>query len=140
RLPWAYPGPHDYVVRTEPSRAAHATPWLRARPDHATAMDHLKRLVKDTPEEIERKRSLRAMSTIIGLDRWATSAPPADPRQLNRAGLGPRNPLQFAQLGTVKWDRFQTLSGIQYFFDTEFQLVRGHVYYSNSEWGLSAIN
>ena len=35
----------------------------------------------------------------------------------------------------MPWDRFQTLAGIQYYFDTEFQLVRGHVYYSGSGVG-----
>ncbi len=43
-------------------------------------------------------------------------------------------------MGRVPWDRFQTLAGIQYFFDTEFQLLRGHMYYSGTEWGLSSIN
>jgi hypothetical protein len=44
------------------------------------------------------------------------------------------------QMGLVPWDRFQTLAGIQFYFDTEFRLVRGHVYYSGTEWGLSSIN
>ncbi len=44
------------------------------------------------------------------------------------------------QMGRVPWDRFQTLSGIQFFFDTEFQLLRGHMYYSGTEWALSSIN
>jgi hypothetical protein len=44
------------------------------------------------------------------------------------------------QMGRLPWDRFQTLSGIQYFFDTEFQLLRGHMYYSGTEWALSSIN
>jgi hypothetical protein len=43
-------------------------------------------------------------------------------------------------MGRVPWDRFQTLAGIQYYFDTEFRLVRGHVYYSGTEWGLTSIN
>ncbi len=38
------------------------------------------------------------------------------------------------------WDRYQTLSGLQFYFDTEFQLVHGHVYYTDSPWALSSIN
>ena len=38
-----------------------------------------------------------------------------------------RDPYAMAEMGRVPWDRFQTLGGIQYYFDTEFQLVRGHV-------------
>src|SRR5262249_37168394 len=51
-----------------------------------------------------------------------------------------RNPFEINRLGEEEWDRFQTLSGIQFFFDTEFQVLSGHVYYSNSDWGLSSIN
>ena len=51
-----------------------------------------------------------------------------------------RDPYALDQMGRVPWDRFQTLAGIQYFFDTEFQLLRGHMYYSGTEWGLSSIN
>ena len=129
-----------YVVATDAFRAELTTRPLRAQNGYAEAIAYLDSLVADAPKEIERKRALRTMSTVIGLDGWATSEPPADPRATNRVGLGARNPFKLAELGTVKWDRFQTVSGIQYFFDTEFQLVRGHVYYSNSEWGLSAIN
>jgi hypothetical protein len=48
--------------------------------------------------------------------------------------------LNIATLGQRGWDRFQTLSGVQFFFDTEFQVLLGHVYYSNSDWALSSIN
>jgi hypothetical protein len=44
------------------------------------------------------------------------------------------------QMGQVPWDRFQTLAGIQYYFDTEFQLLRGHMLYAGTEWALSSIN
>ena len=44
------------------------------------------------------------------------------------------------ELGRVPWDRFQTLCGIQYYFDTEFQLLRGHMLYAGTEWALSSIN
>ena len=41
-----------------------------------------------------------------------------------------RDPYAMDEMGKVPWDRFQTLGGIQYYFDTEFQLLRGHMYYS----------
>jgi uncharacterized protein with NAD-binding domain and iron-sulfur cluster len=50
----------------------------------------------------------------------------------------PRHPTRECGLGD--WDRFQTLSGIQYYFDTSVQLVEGHVYFKNAPWGLSSIN
>ena len=134
------PEPTYYVVATDAFRAEVATQPLRAHRDYAAVMGHLREVLTNTPSEIDRKRSLRAMSTVIGLDGWATSEPPANPRELNRMGSVRRNPLKLEQLGTTDCDRFQTLSGIQYFFDTEFQIVRGHVYFSDSEWSLSAIN
>jgi uncharacterized protein with NAD-binding domain and iron-sulfur cluster len=65
-----------------------------------------------------------------------TSPHPTDPTTTpsRRSGYG------IDDIGRHAWDRFQTLSGIQYYFDTEFQLVRGHVYFTGSEWGLSSIN
>ena len=48
--------------------------------------------------------------------------------------------LNVKEVGVEKWDRFQNLSGIQFYFDTEFQVLFGHVYYANSEWALSSIN
>jgi uncharacterized protein with NAD-binding domain and iron-sulfur cluster len=89
--------------------------------------------------------ALRAAGTrgaVAGLEGFATSVPPPrDP--LQPAATRPvacRDPFQLDQLGRVPWDRFQTLAGIQYYFDTEFQLVRGHVYYTGTEWGISSIN
>ncbi|WP_437283229.1 NAD(P)-binding protein [Sorangium sp. So ce375] len=37
-------------------------------------------------------------------------------------------------------DRLQTFTGIQYYFDQDFKLVRGHVYFPDTEWGLSAVS
>lgn len=59
---------------------------------------------------------------------------------LRSTRYGRRTGFGLRQMGRRKWDRFQTLAGIQYFFDTEFQLARGHVYYSGSDWALSSIN
>lgn len=86
--------------------------------------------------------------TVGELAGYATSRPvakpptrlPGDPSPPHTGIEGERDPRNIDQVGVQLWDRFQTLSGIQYYFDTEFQLVRGHVYYSNSPWGLSSIN
>jgi uncharacterized protein with NAD-binding domain and iron-sulfur cluster len=80
--------------------------------------------------------------TVAKLGGFTTLAPPPDgplqpgttrPRQL-------RNPYNMDELGRVPWDRFQSLCGIQYYFDTEFQLLRGHMLYSGTTWSLSSIN
>jgi hypothetical protein len=87
-------------------------------------------------------RSAGTGGTVAGLDGFTTSVPPpGGPLQptTNRPS-DRRDPYALDQLGRVPWDRFQTLAGIQYFFDTEFQLLRGHMYYSGTEWGLSSIN
>jgi hypothetical protein len=80
--------------------------------------------------------------TVAKLDGFATSAPPPrGPLQPTAARSSDRrDPYALDQMGCVPWDRFQTLAGIQYFFDTEFQLLRGHMYYSGTEWALSSIN
>lgn len=80
--------------------------------------------------------------TAAKLAGFTTTAPPPDgplqPRDTRPKQW--RDPYSMDQLGRVPWDRFQTLCGIQYYFDTEFQLVRGHMLYVGSEWGLSSVN
>jgi hypothetical protein len=44
------------------------------------------------------------------------------------------------QYGATPGDRFQTFSGIQYYLSEDFKLVRGYVYFPDSEWGLSAVS
>ena len=80
--------------------------------------------------------------TAARLDGFTTSPPPPD-GPLQPAATRPqhrRNPYALDEMGRVPWDRFQTLCGIQYYFDTEFQLLRGHMYYAGTEWALSSIN
>lgn len=80
--------------------------------------------------------------TVAGLDGFATSVPPPD-GPLQPQSTRPRHrrdPYAMDELGRVPWDRFQTLCGIQYYFDTEFQLLRGHLLYAGTEWALSSIN
>jgi uncharacterized protein with NAD-binding domain and iron-sulfur cluster len=87
-------------------------------------------------------RSAGTGGIVAELDGFTTSVPPPNgPLQPAAARQsGRRDPYALDQMGRVPWDRFQTLAGIQYFFDTEFQLLRGHMYYSGTEWGLSSIN
>ena len=99
----------------------------------------------DAPAAETVTSALRAAGTggtVLGLDGFTTFIPPPDgplqpdatrPRQR-------RNPYSVDEMGRVPWDRFQTLCGIQYYFDTEFQLLRGHMLYAGTEWALSSIN
>jgi uncharacterized protein with NAD-binding domain and iron-sulfur cluster len=80
--------------------------------------------------------------TVARLDGFTTIPPPPDgPLQpATTRPQGRRNPYSMDELGRVPWDRFQTLCGIQYYFDTEFQLLRGHLLLAGTEWALSSIN
>ncbi|HZZ45472.1 MAG TPA: FAD-dependent oxidoreductase [Pseudonocardia sp.] len=80
--------------------------------------------------------------TVAGLDGFATTvAPPRGPLEPEATRpIERRDPYAVAQMGLVPWDRFQTLAGIQFYFDTQFQLARGHMFYTGSDWGLCSIN
>ena len=80
--------------------------------------------------------------TVARLDGFTTTTPPPDgPLQPDTTRpKRRRDPYSMDEMGRVPWDRFQTLCGIQYYFDTEFQLLRGTCMYSGTEWGLSSIN
>ena len=102
-----------------------------------------------TAEEVTANlRNASFGGTVGELSGYATSKPvdnaptrlPGDPTPPHTGVENQRDPTKIGSVGLKDWDRFQTLSGIQYYFDTEFQLVRGHVYFSNSPWGLSSIN
>jgi hypothetical protein len=49
---------------------------------------------------------------------------------------------RFPQLtyGAAPDDRFQTFTGVQYYLAEDFKLVRGYVYFPDSDWGLSAVS
>ena len=88
---------------------------------------------------------LRAAGTggaVAGLDGFTTLPPPPD-GPLQSVTTRPqerRDPYSMDEMGRLPWDRFQTLCGIQYYFDTEFQLLRGHLLLTSTEWALSSIN
>ena len=99
----------------------------------------------DAPAAERITAALRAAGTggtVARLDGFTTFAPPPDgPLQPDTTRPQQRrNPYSLDEMGRVPWDRFQTLCGIQYYFDTEFQLLRGHMLYAGTEWGLSSIN
>jgi len=50
----------------------------------------------------------------------------------------PRLPVN--RYGETATDRLQTFGGVQYYFEQDFKLVRGHVYFPDTEWGLSAVS
>ncbi|TFV58854.1 FAD-dependent oxidoreductase [Mycobacterium sp. PS03-16] len=137
--------------RLEPAPAHPATPPHRRPRVQVTLADGTRItpdytvVAVDAPAAEKITTALRAAGaggTIAGLDGFTTSVPPeAGPLQPADTRSGARrDPYRMDQMGRVPWDRFQTLAGIQYFFDTEFQLLRGHMYYSGSEWALSSIN
>jgi hypothetical protein len=63
-----------------------------------------------------------------------TTRVPACPGQPGTIERDPRE-----KPGLFGWDRLQTLSGIQYFFDTELNLINGYLYLVDAPWGISAI-
>jgi hypothetical protein len=114
------------------------TDGIRLSPDYVV-------VAVDAPTAERITAPLRAAGTggtVAGLDGFTTSIPPpGGPLQPSPARpSAQRDPYRLDEMGRVPWDRFQTLAGIQYFFDTEFQLLRGHMYYSGTDWGLSSIN
>jgi hypothetical protein len=130
-----------YVVATDAFRAELATAALRRwiyvqHPEWETT------LADTAPATANERLRLRTLSTVLGLYGFATIPPPPRGPHAKRATTSNvrRNPLHLDSLGRDPWDRFQTLSGIQFFFETEFQILNGHVYYSNSPWALSSIN
>ncbi|QSQ23445.1 NAD(P)-binding protein [Pyxidicoccus parkwayensis] len=75
------------------------------------------------------------LGVIEGL-RGFTTTIPANPR-----GPEPKQPRTPGVLhGHVPWDRFQTLTGIQFFFPSSVRLAEGYLYFLDAPWGLSAIN
>ncbi|QSQ23446.1 NAD(P)-binding protein [Pyxidicoccus parkwayensis] len=68
--------------------------------------------------------------------RGFTSKVPVRPRETGE----PQERVKDAFPGQVPWDRFQTLTGIQFFFPAAFRLAEGYIYFLDAPWGLSAIN
>ncbi|MCY1020328.1 NAD(P)-binding protein [Pyxidicoccus sp. MSG2] len=80
-------------------------------------------------------RGLPPLGVVEGL-RGFTSLIPPNPR-----GSEPEQPRTPGVLpGSVPWDRFQTLTGIQFFFPSNVRLAEGYLYFLDAPWGLSAIS
>lgn len=125
---------------------AHQRPRVRVRMADGTllAPDYVVVAV-EAPVAERLTGALRAAGTggtVVGLDGFSTAPPPprAPLQPAATRPAGRRDPYSMAETGRLPWDRFQTLAGVQFYFDTEFQLVRGHVFYSGTEWALSSIN
>lgn len=133
-------------VPVDPSRPPHLRPRVQITLTDGTRVtpDYIVVAV-DAPGAEFLTAPMRAAGTggtVAGLDGFATSVPPPD-GPLQPQSTRPRqrrDPYSMDELGRVPWDRFQTLCGIQYYFDTEFQLLRGHLLYAGTEWALSSIN
>jgi uncharacterized protein with NAD-binding domain and iron-sulfur cluster len=125
-------------------------PHLRPRPqitlaDGTRVSSDYTVVAVDAPAAEYITTALRAAGTggtVERLDGFTTIPPPPDgPLQPNTTRpQGRRNPYSMDEMGRVPWDRFQSLCGIQYYFDTEFQLLRGHMLLTGTEWALSSIN
>ncbi|MDV3126184.1 FAD-dependent oxidoreductase [Mycobacterium sp. 21AC1] len=133
------PGPDPRQLLHLRSRAqVRLADGTRVAPDYTV-------VAVDAPAAERLTVALRAAGTggtVAGLDGFATSVPPpSGPLQPGATRpSGRRDPYAMDEMGRLPWDRFQTLAGIQFYFDTEFQLLRGHMYYSGTEWALSSIN
>ncbi|MFP2929922.1 NAD(P)-binding protein, partial [Pyxidicoccus sp. 3LG] len=80
-------------------------------------------------------QSLPRIGVVDGLRGFTTRIPP-NPRGPEKA-----QPRQEGVLpGNVPWDRFQTLTGIQFFFPSSVRLAEGYLYFLDAPWGLSAIS
>ncbi len=131
----------------DPSQPPHLRPRVRITLADGTQVTPDYTIVAaDAPASETITSALRAAGnaggTVAKLEGFTTFAPPPDgplqpgttrPQQI-------RNPYDMDELGRVPWDRFQTLCGIQYYFDTQFQLLRGHMLYTGTAWSLSSIN
>lgn len=86
----------------------------------------LKRIEDAAERWLDRGQSLRLIST--------------EPETGGEAAVytSPRMPAD--TFGRSADDRFQTFTGAQYYFSQDFKLVRGHVYFPDTEWGLSAVS
>jgi uncharacterized protein with NAD-binding domain and iron-sulfur cluster len=130
----------------DPTQPPHLRPRVRITLADGTRVSPDYTVVAvDAPGAEYLTAALRAAGTggtVARLDGFTTiPPPPGGPLQpYTTRPQGRRNPYSMDELGRVPWDRFQTLCGIQYYFDTEFQLLRGHMLYAGTEWALSSIN
>ncbi|MCA9719147.1 MAG: hypothetical protein KC468_31050, partial [Myxococcales bacterium] len=87
-----------------------------------------------TAEAVTRELPQRGVPAT--LDGYTTRVDP-NPRKATGESTT-RDP--HARVGVAPWDRLQTLTGIQYYFTTDFKLVHGHMYFADAPWALSSIS
>jgi hypothetical protein len=93
-------------------------------------------IVATDAETAERLTSdLDPIGVVQGLRRFTTWIPPNP-----RGPQGPQERRWGVLPGHVPWDRFQTLTGIQFFFPSSVRLAEGCLHFLDAPWGLSAIN
>lgn len=134
------------ALASDPTQPPHLRPRTRITfADRTQVTPDYTVVAVDAPAAEYITAPLRAAGTggtVAGLDGFATTPPPPD-GPLQSAMTRPRqrrDPYSMDEMGRLPWDRFQTLCGIQYYFDTEFQLLRGHLLLTSTEWALSSIN
>ncbi|MDC0683648.1 FAD-dependent oxidoreductase [Sorangium atrum] len=112
------PGPQRalsdyYVIATDPKTAEEVTRDLRAAPD-----------------------GRGRIGVPLGLDGFTTRVRPQPPTEGPGKARSPSG-----KYGLELWDRFQTMSGIQFFFKNEdFKLNDGYVFFNKAAWALTSIN
>jgi hypothetical protein len=93
----------------------------------------------DAPAAAKATEALDKIGVLQNLQPFVHKVPgnPDDPLLDLRAEIE-RDP--YTRLGERPWDRFQTLSGVQYFFTADFCLSDGYMYYQDTDWALSSVN
>jgi OmpA family len=93
----------------------------------------------DAPAAAKATDALKPFGVLENLRKFVHVVPgnPDDRRPEFRKDLK-RDPC--TRPGERPWDRFQTLSGVQYFFTADFCLSEGYMYYEDSDWSLSSVN
>lgn len=110
--------------------------WVKPRKGRAKKVDADYFIVATDAVNAERvTRKLPAIGVPAGLRGYATSVPPNP--FTGEGSIEDRDPE--TEPGKTPWDRFQTCTGIQFFFREPLELVHGHVYVGGSPWALTAI-
>jgi len=93
----------------------------------------------DAPAAAKVTDALEPIGALANLRNFVHIVPgnPDDPSLELRTELE-RDP--YTTPGERPWDRFQTLSGVQYFFTADFCLSEGYMYYEDTDWSLSSVN
>ena len=101
-------------------------------------------------EQVTQSLRLGSESVPAGLRGFTrTVHEPAGERGQTRAHARPstrvvdeRSNIEFEWpvFGLGPFDRLQVFSGVQFYFREDLELARGHVYYNDTEWGLSSIS